>query len=83
MLEHLAYGNDSDIIALLLSDGKQGNIADVDMTRVSGVSRAKDGSLTLSLVDRFDALSQLAADEVSNRDPSAIYDILGRIGEPE
>lgn len=77
MLETLAYGSDNDAIAMMFMLGKpgfqSGDLDGLDLSRVTAVSHGKDGSVSVSFVDRYRALQALENEGTKNPTSEAIY----------
>lgn len=57
-LAAMAFGKANDCVVLALSDDAV--LQDLDLSMLAGVKRNKDGSVEVKLVDRMQALRQLA-----------------------
>lgn len=68
MLETLAYGRDNDAIKLMVQPGKE-DISKMDLSRVAGIKRARDGTVELQLYDRYHALDELRDEDNMDRNP--------------
>ena len=56
----LAFGKANDCVALAVQ-GEEADLERLDLSLLAGVKRGKDGSVEVKLVDRLQALRELAA----------------------
>lgn len=59
-LGNLAFGKANDCVALALM-GNEAELEKLDLSLLAGIKRGKDGSVEVKLVDRMQALKELAA----------------------
>lgn len=59
-LGNLAFGKANDCVALVLQ-GEDAVLDKLDLSLLAGIKRGKDGSVEVKLVDRMQALKELAA----------------------
>lgn len=59
-LGKLAFGKANDCVALALM-GDEAELEKLDLSLLAGIKRGKDGSVEVKLVDRMQALKELAA----------------------
>lgn len=72
----LAFGKVNDCVALVLQ-GENAVLEQLDLSLLAGVKRNKDGSLEVQLVDRLEALRELAA-LCQEEEPGGFMDDLRR-----
>ena len=58
-LGNLAFGKANDCVALVLQ-GEDAALDKLDLSLLAGIKRSKDGSVEVKLVDRMQALKELA-----------------------
>lgn len=79
-LGKLAFGKANDCVSLALR-GEDANLEKLDLSLLAGVKRGKDGSVEVRLLDRLEALRELAAMAEEQSSPQSILQALCRDDE--
>ena len=81
-LAELAFGEANDCVRLILEQSPE--LDKLDLSLLSEIKRSEKGSMEIKLIDRLQALEQLA--RAASEEPGGLEDFLnalGRAGEAE
>ena len=76
-LGRLAFGSANDCVALALQ-GETAKLGQLDLSLLAGIKRGKDGSVEVKLVDRLQALRDLAVLVDGDGSPESLLQALCR-----
>lgn len=70
-LAELAFGKANDCVALAML-GDEAELQKLELSQLAGIKRGKDGSVEVRLIDRMQALKELAALCAEEDSPEAL-----------